>query len=381
MKRETSWTLLWAVALCVASGCGASDGGPIGTGITSSVVGNVVEAPPSLQVSLVERPEVTARADEAGNFRLEGDFAGDLTLRFAADGSEFLEPILVPRSSVLALSDIDLDAAGVEVQAAIRLNFVARVEEVDCAGGRLAVVDLSGDPPVFEIDIGEETEIVRRDGRATSCERIEAGRRVTIEGITDPDDGRRLLALHVALGTSRVEPAEPSYAVPFSGSVVAIDCEGGSLGVANDFGRTSVVLDPEAKIERRGEGPIACADIALGDQAFGLGVLRLDDAGALRAAKVTVAAEPRRNRQVGLVGRIAAVDCASGALRLRYKRAFTDALLTAESEIEPDLACGDLRVDDRVSGKGRIRAAQPNVIEVVRLRRRASQGSEDRSRP
>jgi hypothetical protein len=76
--------------LALLAGCaGAEGGGPIGTGITSSVAGNVVAvvddggaseaaalAVPAVAVSIDEAPGVATITDADGNFTLEGDFSG-----------------------------------------------------------------------------------------------------------------------------------------------------------------------------------------------------------------------------------------------------------------------------------------------------------------
>ncbi len=183
MRINAVLGLLLAAALAACGGANV-DGGPIGTGITTSVVGNVVavagdgtttdELPP-ITVSLDEVPEVTATTDGEGNFALDGGFAGALTLRFRTAGVDAALPVDVPAGAVLVLSGIVLSPSSVEAEAGRQLGFVGRVTHVDCAAGVLDVEDRREPPRVFRVELLPETLVQRRGGAPASCADVAAG--------------------------------------------------------------------------------------------------------------------------------------------------------------------------------------------------------------
>src|SRR5262249_62088274 len=128
--------LLVVFCCAVWLGC-SSDGGPVGTGIssTSAISGNIVAvqttgtvasdstAPllPPITVSIDGVPDARTMADSGGNFVLSGDFEGALTLRFTVPQYQVTQPLDVPAGSAIVLQDIELQPEGVIAQAARQL--------------------------------------------------------------------------------------------------------------------------------------------------------------------------------------------------------------------------------------------------------------------
>jgi len=379
------------LAACLAS-CGSADGGPAGTGITSTVVGNVVAVESSasggaassaadlaaggvggVAVSVEEAPSVVAGTDQDGNFQLAGDFSGAVHLRFRTDAFTVEQPLVVPAGSIVALADIELSAGGVDVQATHELDFVATLTHIDCDSGAIEARGLGSGAVVFDILLVAETEITKSDGQAGSCSDLAVGSRVAIDGSLDTSE-TTITALKITLGGSP-PGRDPVQSLPFLGTAVSIDCPSGTVVIDDSVNRTRLALLPSTVIRRPNGRQLQCTDILLGDQVVGIGVLRLRSPGAIEAKTMVVTHLSRPGIELRFVGFLSSIDCTTGVLQLFYQHAVTEVRLTPETVIHPPLGCADLRLGDRVNGAGPISAQSPSQIDAARLNVRRSQGN------
>jgi hypothetical protein len=389
---------LLGVLLCLltgALGCaGASDGGPIGTGIVqASIVGNVIDvtdlasldgasrvevaAPlqdatlPPVEISVDGRPDATARTDANGTFELVGDVAGDITLRFTTEDFSVTTALSVPVASIVSLVDIELSPAGVEVQSVRQLDFVAIVREADCASGLLQVDDLSGE--AFEIDVQPATVFEDDDGTASTCTAIDADERIAIDGVVAPGAPGRVVASRIVIGPAPNAPLEGPRSLVFVGFAVALICNQdgtmGRLAIEDEIGRTSLRIARDTSITRPDGTEISCPDIRIGDQVGGLGTWSVREPGEIRADRLLVSHRPNPDVQLRFVGYITKVDCSTGAIELFFQGTRTDVVLLPITVIRPPAfrSCEDLSLGDRLSGVGRLAADGSDAIEITRV--------------
>jgi hypothetical protein len=210
MKWLRYLALLVAVS-CV--GC-ASDGGPVGTGISSAISGNIVDvetdtatarkraaAPPlpPIRVSIDGLPNATTMADDAGNFVLSGAFDGAVTLRFTVPQYEVTQQLDVPAGSAVVLQDIELRPDGVGAQAARQLDFFGTVDLVDCTDGTLLIHERRAGGTQFLVHLDEQTSIENTAGTSQSCGAIRVGSTVAVEGSIAYATDRTITALVVTI--------------------------------------------------------------------------------------------------------------------------------------------------------------------------------------
>ena len=149
---RASALLLCAVLAGCAGGGIAADGGPIGTGITASVAGNVVAVVassdaaqataldlPAVTVSIDEVPGVETVTDTEGNFALDGDFAGEVTVRFRSGDVEGTQRVDVPTGALVVLADVVVAPGQIDAEAGRQVGFLAHVLSADCGAGELVV--------------------------------------------------------------------------------------------------------------------------------------------------------------------------------------------------------------------------------------------------
>lgn len=396
MNQPHRSRLLWAL-LCLALGAfgcaGASDGGPIGTGIVqASIVGNVIDvadvasltsgasdlaAPlqdetlPPVEVSVDGRPDATARTDASGAFEIVGDVAGDVTLRFTTEDFSVTTALSVPVASIVSLVDIELSPAGVEVQSVRQLDFVATVRESNCAAGLLQVDDLSGEP--FEIAVDADTVFENDDGSAADCSAIETGERIAIDGVVAPGVPGRVVASRIVIDPVPNTPLEGQRSIAFVGFAVAVDCSDdgatGKLAIEDEISRTRLRIARDTSITRRDGTELTCLDIRIGDQIGGLGTWGVRAPGEIRADRLLVSHRPNPDVQLRFVGYITKVDCRSGAIELFFGGTLTDVVLLPTSVLRPAEigGCEDLSLGDRLSGVGRLTADGSDAIEITRV--------------
>jgi hypothetical protein len=179
---------------------GACDGGSSGTGITTLTVGNVARvvaasAPPSdslagIAVS-IDGTDVRDQTDASGAFRLSGDYASEITVRFAraADGLDASLGVNVPAGGTLGLNDVILDAAnGTAAAADQSVSFAGTVTGVDCTRGELELVSRQrpDDGDVYVVELASST-IVDQAGHVVPCSAVATGDGATVSGSVNPD--------------------------------------------------------------------------------------------------------------------------------------------------------------------------------------------------
>lgn len=305
------WHALACGLLLLATGCGIADGGPIGTGIVASVSGNVVDTEGTLalpesaesqlaaalstegvRVSIEEVAEATTETDAEGSFLLEGDFAGDLTMRFETDTLVATASIEVPVGAALVLSDIELRGNDARPGAIQALHVLGRVEEVDCAAGEMRLLERARDRRL-RVLFDENTAIVDARSDATqSCAELSIGATVLVGGTPVP--GAPVLNADM-IRTHPQTSARPPEREPvrFHGVVHQQRCNAGLLAVENRDQTLRIRILEDTIIEARGGRPAACEDLVPGS------VIRGDGHIELRAPAFTFAARITRLGELG----------------------------------------------------------------------------------
>jgi len=291
--------LLGILSLLALAGCSA-DGGPVGTGITSSAItGNVVAVETgaaaeghgarldvTVRVTLDEVPGIEDTTDENGNFELEGDFSGPLTLRFATAAVEATQAIDIPTGSTTVLEDITVRPQRIETASVRQLGFLGRIDVADCTDGTLLVNDRRVQPRQFLVRIVSETLIEHHFGEQLDCTDLVPTTFVEVQGIVRGD--RTIEALAITVSPPPPPPQPPAVRrVRFSGNVTLIDCRGGVLLLGSPAGRSRLHLRPSTQYLREDAAmnrvPSTCSAIAIGDRVQGSGLLRIAAPGAIEA--------------------------------------------------------------------------------------------------
>ncbi|HVO24546.1 MAG TPA: DUF5666 domain-containing protein [Candidatus Margulisiibacteriota bacterium] len=380
MKRL--WCL--AVLLCVAAAGCASDGGPVGTGISSAsaISGNVVDvqtdtttagtAPPlpPIQVSVDGSPNATTTADSDGNFVLSGNFDGRVTLRFTVPQYQVTQELDVPAGSTIVLQDIELRPDGVAAQAARQLDFFGTVDLIDCTDGTLLIHDRRAPGTQFLVHLDDQTSIENAAGAAQSCAAIRVGSTVEVEGsIAYAADGT-ITALVVTLAPPPPGPPQRQVEAEFSGAIAALDCSTGYVVVDDSVQRTTVQLTAGTRVGGGG-GALTCRDLRLGDPVRGEGQITLRMAGIIVATQLVITGPPNAGRPLRFVGVVAVIDCTTGTLQVRDDETTIDVQLSPATMITrrngQPLACSDIQPGNRVQGAGQIAADDPAAVDATQI--------------
>lgn len=183
-KRATLLPLLLVLGAC--------EGGTRGSGISTSVVGNVtnVSSGGSVAGMRVAIPgSVATTTDSSGGFSLVGSFDGRLTVRFlpSSGGSAELA-INVPAAGALTLSNVYVDTAqGTAEAERAQVDFDGIVVGTDCAAATMtldsAVATAGGDQ--YEVDLATSM-LEDADGTAVPCEAVPLGAPATVSGDVYP---------------------------------------------------------------------------------------------------------------------------------------------------------------------------------------------------
>ena len=394
MNRVRSlWVLLFAVAL----GC-ASEGGPVGTGISSSsasISGNVIDvqttattaatttsgaaaALPPIRVSIDEVPNVESAVNGDGNFELSGAFSGPLTLRFSVSQFEVTRSLDVPAGSAVVLQDIELRPDGVNTQAVRQLDFVGNVDLVDCAGGTLLVTDRHKNAE-FLVRLISQTAFVRNNGQAAACDDIRKDTTIEVQGQGETD--RTITAVTVTLAPPPPPSGRPPVQdVMFFGSLAAINCDGKFIAIDDSTQRTRLHISGMTVIELPDRTPLRCNDLRLGDHIVGQGQLSLGMPGFIEATHVVVRGAPSPEEPLRFFGFVAAIDCTSGILQLvDVNRSVVQVQLLPTTVItrgnQQPAQCTDINLGNRVEGSGHLSTAAPGTIDAAHIMfRRHGQG-------
>jgi hypothetical protein len=353
--------------------------------------GTAAGAPlPIVVVSIDESPGSETQTDAAGVFRLDGDFAGTVTVRFRALAGDVMLGTLVVEigaGATLVLPDIEIrtdlpEEAQVQVRPPLQINLFGRVAARDCSGGRLEINDESQARNHFVLRVRAATEIVNADDSgALTCDRIAIGDRVTVvEGIVDRAQG---LIETIKLRVQPVDPVPPSVVrVRRRGVVLSTVCARALVRfqdtVPNDVvsarltRATRITCGPRAQ-------PCACEDIAFGDMIDVAGTRRADDAGSIEASTVQVTSNPSPVFVTAVAGDVAAIDCTGESLRVLVNEVAGDAVRPQEMQVQlsgdttyqcfGDLACRctDVRARDRVALEALVSVDGSTVPEALAI--------------
>jgi hypothetical protein len=185
-----TWKHMALVPVLMTLAACAQDGGSSGTGI-STAEGNVVSVASArtgtqgIQVT-IEGTDAKDQTDADGLFRVRGQFAGTVTLRFTRtdDGVTASLPITVPAGGHLTLTDVRLDAASHEATAGnAAVVFDGLIAAVDCSGQLLTLLSEADESRthtyVLELDT---SSLIDRDGNPVACATLVAGDRAHVEG-------------------------------------------------------------------------------------------------------------------------------------------------------------------------------------------------------
>jgi hypothetical protein len=325
-----------------------------------------------VEVSIDEAPGVETTTDTEGNFELDGDFSGPVTLRFRTPTFEVVQPLAIPTGAVVVLADVELRPDGVELQAGRQLGFVGRVQSADCAGGTLIVADRrrAGEP--FVVALLPETAFQDRSGAPIACETIEPGAEVGIDGLIAMLGDRDLTALTVTVEPEPETSPRPEREVAFVGRVVTRRCEADRVVIDDGLHRSRLRLSASTSIRGPDGEAIACADVRLGDRIVGRGLLRLRMPGLIDVELLQVVRSAEPGDRIALFGFVAGIDCEAGTLDLVHGDVVLTVHVVPATAIEPPLQCEEIRVGDRVAGVGRINEADPERIDalILHVRRR-----------
>jgi hypothetical protein len=371
----------------VGLSCASSDGGPVGSGISSlsAISGNIVDvqtdagttesrrtqaALPAIQVSIDGRPTLTTTADRSGNFELSGTFSGAVVVRFTVPDFQVTQALDVPAGSAVVLQDVELQPDGVVVQAARQLDFFGVVDLVDCSGHTLLVSQRTSDGMQFLIHLNTQTNFVDAAGDAQDCASIQAGDTVVVEGSIAYATDRTITALAVTIAPLAPPATRPERTARFAGAIATLDCTAGLLVVDDSAQRTTIRLTSQTRLTS-GAGGLACKDLALGDAVRGEGQVDLRMPGVIVASALVVTGPPSAGQTLRFVGFVIGVDCTSGALQLRDDQTtialqLSPATVIAGRAGQP-LTCADIDADERVEGLGEIAPDAPGTLDALRL--------------
>jgi hypothetical protein len=276
--------------LLLATVLGCADGGPVGTGISSSSVsgtlvavdtsgdGSAASLAAPVRVSLEELPDVATMTDADGNFDLVGDFSGSLTLKFTAPQTEATTPLLVPESSEIELGDVRIRPGMVIFNKPQVRRFFGQVAFIDCSTGTpgaadLLVNDRKTAANQFMIRVSPETVLVSADGQDVQCSQIKVGLRVSIEGVIQRD--RTIGAITVVVTPPPPGHEQPVTQLRFSGTVAVINCGSGMILLIDDVaGQSRLRLSDASGLVDPALQALECADIQVGDRMKGKGLVK-----------------------------------------------------------------------------------------------------------
>ncbi len=382
------WVRYLALWLCIGSlGC-SSDGGPVGTGIssTAAISGNVVDvqtgaaastsntlaALPPIEVSIDGFPSVHTVADDNGNFVLSGSFAGSVTMRFTLPQFQVTQLLDVPAGSTVVLQDIELQPDGIVAQAARQLDFFGVVDFVDCSDGTLLIHDRRSGGMQYNVHLTDQSSLVDAAGNSRTCAAIPVGGIVAVDGtIAYATPDATITALVVTLSPLPQPPPQMQLEARFAGALAALDCGTGFAVVDDSVQRTTVQLTARTQFTAGASPTLTCADLHIGDRVRGEGQIVLRMPGVIVANKVDVTGPPSAGEALRFVGVVMSIDCPSGGLQLTDDRTGIDLQLLPDAVIAnragAPLACADIQPGDRIQGVGRLAADASGTLEAVQI--------------
>jgi hypothetical protein len=183
---------LWACA----------EGGIRGSGISTSVFGNVVNIQPAMTqrvatdlsgiVVTLEGTDIADQTDADGVFSLTGTFDGQGTIVFALpdDGGEARIDVNVPAGGTLTLNNVDVDAQrGEAVAETADVDFTGIITAADCARGTLVMTSSgqeSGDLDQYFVQLDTST-LQDSHGNPVPCSAVRQGQHASVQGMVNRD--------------------------------------------------------------------------------------------------------------------------------------------------------------------------------------------------
>jgi hypothetical protein len=264
-------------------GC-AADGGPTGTGISTSIRGNVIAVESStgateptttaVQVTIDEMPGIQDTTDAAGDFELNGTFSGLLMLRFTALDVSATQALDVPAGSDIVLEDVIIGRHAIQLRSARQLGFLGSVALVDCEAGDLLIDDRAPRKNQFLVRLVPDTILVDGGGNSVPCSALRVGAPVAIEGVI------RLAERTIEAITVTVDPPEPGEPSPlietsFSGTIMLINCQSAMAQMEGSTGTVRLRFSDQTSLLDYDGQATGCSAIAPGDAVEGTGYIRV----------------------------------------------------------------------------------------------------------
>ena len=269
---------------------GCADGGPVGTGISSSSVSGMVVSVDTtagggtasltapVQVSVVESPSIATTTDAAGNFDLVGQFSGSVTLRFDTPQAEATAALEVPLAAEIDLGEIRLRPGFVSFNKPQVRRFFGQISFVDCStkvpgAAEILVNDRKAMANQFMVRVTPATVIVAADGQDVQCTQLRNGDRVSIEGVMNSD--RTIGAITLTLSPPPPGRPQPVTQLNFAGIVGVVNCASGMIELFDDkAGQSRLRLSDDSGLVNPILQPLQCSDIQVGDRLEGTGLVK-----------------------------------------------------------------------------------------------------------
>jgi hypothetical protein len=294
--------------LAFVAGCAASsDGGAVGSGISAAMVsGNIVavtspnssprqrqSAAAALEpvvVTIDEAPAVIGDTDADGNFLLDGDFSGPLTVRFSTPTFTATQLLDVPAGSAVVLQDISIRPGVVRIGSLRQLHFFGTVAFTGCESNVLVVNDRKPTPDQFLVWLRRDTSIVDAEGEAVACTSLRDGQSLSVEGAIQPST-RSITALAIEVAPPPTGAPQLIEQVRLAGTISVVNCDSAMILLNGPTGLSRVRLSPSTVIEGGiDHQPLTCQDLAAGNLLDGQGLINIRAPGVIDAQSVTVTA-------------------------------------------------------------------------------------------
>jgi len=198
-----TWRRAALIAAMLTLGA-CADGGTRGTGIFTSVAGNVVSVNGADLAVGRDRSDVediqvwiedsTAHSQTAadGSFSLRGDFEGMVTLVFAPPTSAGRAQIALnlPAGGTLTMHNVHVDTAqGTAIPDAADVEFDGVITATDCAGETLTMQSVHhapGDVDLYIVRL-ERSSLENMQGAPVPCADVRIGEQASVQGAVNPD--------------------------------------------------------------------------------------------------------------------------------------------------------------------------------------------------
>jgi len=182
---------LWACA----------DGGSRGSGISTDVFGNVVSVQPAASTAetdlagiavTIEGTSVAGQTDDAGAFKLRGEFDGMVTIVFSLpnDSGAARLDANVPAGGRLTLNNVDVDAQqGTAVAESADVDFAGIITAANCTAGSLIMTSsptVGNDVDKYIIDLNTSS-LQSAHGVVVPCSAVHPGQHASVQGMVNSD--------------------------------------------------------------------------------------------------------------------------------------------------------------------------------------------------